>query len=762
MQKDLKTQIDDDFDKYLQDFINGALDSIEEDDNDLETSDNRNEPTEAELPFPKEMDDQVARMKIADHQGKHKCMEDITSVNMELMSDSNHYSDVAMRVILKGKQGASLHRFRFSCFFYTADYYPICEGDEVEKIRKGRSPQLILNISCDRIWIPGKYILMIRDDYDRLSVMRIDFTLDEQMVVTQTSQKCLGPMSFEDTLTSCLQYDNANWDGVSHTPGAAQMRRRAILGTQMLVINEYRKEDNEGELKTCMNLLVVMNNPSIDFLGKLAMMAASDYNLKYIDCASLYDISCMNPYEPLQEMLNETDMQLLCLTRIQELTSTTGKVILRKIIDTVHLSSGNTLLWLCGTRREIEEILNLAPSLKQFFQTDSWVEQEPSTSYELVQAFYSQLKKEHLEIDLLLKDRLARTVIEGREKGALSSWSSLEVDQFVEKEVLPRYVSRILSSERIDVAPQLIEEDIPFNKLIDATSTYEQSICELNAMVGLEEVKQAIRTMANQSRLFLERRRQGLKTNGEMAYHSIFTGNPGTGKTTVARKLGKIYHALGLLSKGEVIAVDRTRLVGQYIGQTEENMKVILEEAKGNVLFIDEAYTLVTSTDDKKDFGRRVLDSLLTVLTQPNPDMLIVFAGYEKEMQAMLSTNVGLAGRFPYHYHFDDYSAEQLMEIACHLFERDEYLLTPDAALEMQNTITQAIAQKPANFGNARWIEQFVRNGIIPVMADRIFSTGSNDFQHIEASDIVKAYEKFNPKVIELKPTRHRVKGFSA
>jgi hypothetical protein len=142
--------------------------------------------------------------------------------------------------------------------------------------------------------------------------------------------------------------------------------------------------------------------------------------------------------------------------------------------------------------------------------------------------------------------------------------------------------------------------------------------------------------------------------------------------------------------------------------------------------------------------------------------MLIVFAGYEKEMQAMLSTNVGLAGRFPYHYHFDDYSAEQLMEIACHLFERDEYLLTPDAALEMQNTITQAIAQKPANFGNARWIEQFVYNGIIPVMADRIFSTGSNDFQHIEASDIVKAYEKFNPKVIELKPTRHRVKGFSA
>ncbi len=746
MQKDLKTQTDDDFEKLLDDFINGKYDGA------LET----------ELPFPKEMDDRVAQVKLNDNHEKHKCMDDIASVDLKLMSDADHYSDFAMRVTLKGKPNAILRQHRFSCYFYTTDYYPVCEGGQVEKTKNGRRRELILNISCERIWIPGKYILIIRDDLDCLSVMRIDFSLDERLAVTLESQKNLGTISFENTLVSCLQCDNANWTGVSHTPGAAQMRHRAILSTQMMLFNEYRKDEGIGELRFCKNLLVAMNNLTVDFLGRLAMLIDSDYGFRYIDCASLYDLSCNNPYEPLQDKLDDTRMKLLCLTRIQELTASTGKFILRKIIDKVRLSGGQTLIWLCGTRSEIEELLNVAPSLKQFFQADSWVEQQPSTPYELVQAFLTQMEKEHLELSLQAKDHLARAVIEGCEKGAITSWSSFEVSQFVEKEILPHYFSRVLLAETKDFMALLNEEDIPFDKLTSATFTYDQSISELDAMVGLEEVKQGIRTMANQSRLFLERRRRGLNNSSEQAYHSIFTGNPGTGKTTVARQLGKIYHALGLLSKGEVIAVDRTRLVGQYIGQTEDNMKLILDEAKGNVLFIDEAYTLVTGADDKKDFGHRVLDSLLTVLTQPNPDMLIVFAGYENEMQTMLSTNVGLAGRFPYRYHFDDYSAEQLMEIARRLFERDDYLLTSEAAQELQKTITQAIAQKPANFGNARWIDQFVHNGIIPAMADRIYATGSDDLQHIEAIDIRKAFEYFKPKTIELKPARHRVAGFSA
>lgn len=752
----MKSQADDEFERLLQKFIDEELDTPDETDDSTQMDDNETD----DLPFPKEMSDRAADAMIRNHHSTTKCMEDVSSVSLDLMTDHEYYSDASMKVTFKGKPGASLRPHRFTCSFFTDDYMPICEGKEVAKIKNGRSRELTMEIPCNQIWIPGKFFMIVRDEDDYSSVMRIDFTLDKHLKIAQGNWKRCRVMSPEDVLTSCLRSDNDNWGYVSHCPGSSQIRQKVLLATQMLLYNECRKE-SYGELKTCMNLLVCMKNPSIEFIGRLQTSMVPDYELNYIDSTTLFDITRTNPYEVLLETIENTRMKVFCLTRLNELTGPSGKVILRKIIDIVRKSHGKTLLWLCGTRREIEELLALFPSLKQFFHEDSWVEQKASTTYEMVQAFFTMMEEEHLIPNMLAKNRLSQAIIQGVKQGKLSSWTLDDVRQFIEAEIIPLYISHLVSSPNVDYAPLLKEEDIPFDKLTDTSSTYEKSISELNEMIGLDDVKQGISSMANQARLFVERRRRGLKTSDSQVYHSIFTGNPGTGKTTVARQLGKIYHSLGLLSKGEVIAVDRTRLVGQYIGQTEENMKTVLEEAKGNVLFIDEAYTLFTGADDHKDFGRRVLDSLLTVLSQPDSDMLIVFAGYTKEMDVMLNTNPGLAGRFPYRYNFEDYSSEQLLEIAKRLFEREEYSLSDEAETEMQKTIIEAIRQKTANFGNARWVEQFVHNGIIPAMANRIFSTNCNNFQLIEASDIRKAFEKFNPKATELKP-RHRVVGFTA
>ena len=218
--------------------------------------------------------------------------------------------------------------------------------------------------------------------------------------------------------------------------------------------------------------------------------------------------------------------------------------------------------------------------------------------------------------------------------------------------------------------------------------------------------------------------------------------------------IGRIYHSLGVLSKGEVICADRTRLVGRYVGETENNMKIVLAEAHGNVLFIDEAYNLYEGTIDRKDYGAKVIDSLLTILSQPNPDMVIIFAGYEKEMDAMLNSNPGLMGRFPYKYRFSDYDADQLMEIALHLFAKDEYIISDDAKVILQQKICDTLVQRTKNFGNARWVEQFIRNGIIPAMANRVTLDAVKDYQHVLALDIEEGYKKFNPRMIELKPRR--------
>jgi Cdc6-like AAA superfamily ATPase len=157
----------------------------------------------------------------------------------------------------------------------------------------------------------------------------------------------------------------------------------------------------------------------------------------------------------------------------------------------------------------------------------------------------------------------------------------------------------------------------------------------------------------------------------------------------------------------------------------------------------------------------------LAALTEKNSDMMVIFAGYKEEMDRLMTMNPGLKGRFPYEYHFADYTAEQLMQIAEHLFEKDEYLLTPDARRELQTTIEQTLRQPPAHFGNARWVEQYVRNGILPALADRLVESKAaraltrEDYQRVEASDIRAAYRLFKPETIELKP-RLRVLGFSA
>ena len=155
---------------------------------------------------------------------------------------------------------------------------------------------------------------------------------------------------------------------------------------------------------------------------------------------------------------------------------------------------------------------------------------------------------------------------------------------------------------------------------------------ELEDMVGLQRVKDDMREARMMAMFNQKRAEMCLQTNNEQRNHMLFLGNPGTGKTTVAKLVGEIYHNLGLLSKGHTVETNRSKLVGEYIGMTEKKTLEAIEEARGGVLFIDEAYTLVSHESDTKDFGKEILNALLTVLSEPQPDMIVILAGYEDKM----------------------------------------------------------------------------------------------------------------------------------
>ena len=286
----------------------------------------------------------------------------------------------------------------------------------------------------------------------------------------------------------------------------------------------------------------------------------------------------------------------------------------------------------------------------------------------------------------------------------------------------------------------LLPEDVPQPQV----GGFEESMSKLNKLVGLKNLKYNIETHLNLVRFSHLRQQHGLQVSIP-PLHMIFTGNPGTGKTTVAGLLGEIYASLGILKNGHVIKVDRKKLVGQYIGDTEENTKRALQQAHGNILFVDEAYTLVGDPDDKRDFGPKVLDCLLDELGKENTDMIIILAGYPDEMEQLLKSNKGLQSRFPYTFHFEDYTEAELLEIAVKTAENSGYSFSDEAYERLRELVHREVTQRSnkedKHFGNARYITRLISTRIIPNMSRRVLSSADADasplvLSRIEAADI--------------------------
>ncbi len=247
------------------------------------------------------------------------------------------------------------------------------------------------------------------------------------------------------------------------------------------------------------------------------------------------------------------------------------------------------------------------------------------------------------------------------------------------------------------------DQHVPF-------STYERGpgYLHLKRLVGLEEVKKRVREIA--AYVCVQKRRADLDLPAESTVlHMVFSGNPGTGKTTVARILGQIFRDIGVLKQGHMVEIERADLVGEYIGHTAQKTRAKVKEAMGGVLFIDEAYSLARGGE--KDFGKEAIDTLVKAMEDHKDSFVLILAGYRGEMEWFLRQNPGLRSRFPMHLDFPDYSLEELLAIADIMLSEREYCLSESARVALAETLEE-ISRGRGRSGNARTVRNLLERSM--------------------------------------------------
>ena len=268
-----------------------------------------------------------------------------------------------------------------------------------------------------------------------------------------------------------------------------------------------------------------------------------------------------------------------------------------------------------------------------------------------------------------------------------------------------------------DSAPAGEDNGEPVGEPEPPKPTLEEAMAELNELVGLDVVKKDVDSLVNLVKVRKLRRERGMKCP-DMSFHLVFSGNPGTGKTTVARIIGKIYSALGLLSKGHLVEVDRSGLVAGYVGQTAIKTQEVIQKALGGVLFIDEAYSLAPEKADK-DFGQEAIDTILKAMEDHRDDFVVIVAGYASLMPRFIDSNPGLKSRFNKYLDFADYDGDQLYAIFMGRVQRNDYKLDAEADEAVREHLRVLYEDRDENFGNGRDVRNFFEK-IVANQANRV------------------------------------------
>ncbi|MDE6666906.1 MAG: AAA family ATPase [Clostridia bacterium] len=251
----------------------------------------------------------------------------------------------------------------------------------------------------------------------------------------------------------------------------------------------------------------------------------------------------------------------------------------------------------------------------------------------------------------------------------------------------------------------------------------EEALARLNGLIGLSGVKAKVSSWVDQVKFFKLRQEKGLPVPDGFSYHMVFTGNPGTGKTTVARLMAQIYRSLGILQKGQLVETARNDLVAGYVGQTAPKTREVIDKALGGVLFIDEAYMLKGNSSGN-DFGQEAIDTVLKAMEDHRNELVVIMAGYSQPMADLIATNSGLKSRFNTVIDFEDYTPDELYKIFFGLCKKNNYKLTAAAEKLMTDRFTELYEKRDKDFGNGRTARNTFQ-AVVTHQAQRLMDKGN-------------------------------------
>jgi SpoVK/Ycf46/Vps4 family AAA+-type ATPase len=376
-----------------------------------------------------------------------------------------------------------------------------------------------------------------------------------------------------------------------------------------------------------------------------------------------------------------------------------GKEAIETLMKRMEDDRGKFVVIAAGYKKEMERFLNANPGMKSRFT--HYIHLEDYNPEELYAIFGSMVTAQRYVLAEDAKE-YAKEAIADIHQNRGNDFANGRTMRNLCDEVIRRLGDRVASLSKEErtmaVLTTITAADIPYKK--QKIPGVEEVLADLDGMIGLAEVKQTVRTLAQAIMIEKEKEEQGLKGQAQ-AIHIVFTGSPGTGKTTVARKLGALFQTMGLLPSSKVIEADRAKLVASYVGQTAPQVNKVCDDAMGGILFIDEAYTL-KGAEGSNDFGQEAIDTLLKRMEDDRGKFVVIAAGYEHNMEIFIQSNPGLKSRFTHFIHLADYKPDELFAIYVSMAKQNGYAITDDAQVLAKEAIEAIYRSRGQDFANGR------------------------------------------------------------